>query len=109
MASARWLLLVSLTTTGCVLGVPTAALPRAGVEVRPGLVLPPQEVRAAPAEAAHFAIRPDGSSIEVDARDLVVGAIHMTFDRYRGSLAMEESGGAGRLRLDVDMRSVRTD
>jgi polyisoprenoid-binding protein YceI len=89
---------------GC--GLPAFEVPT--VRSRLALVAP-QAVEAPPEEARRFAIRPEGSLLEVFVKDLVTGPHTLTFTRYRGSLVPEETGGTGTLTLDVDLESVHTD
>jgi polyisoprenoid-binding protein YceI len=103
MANGRWLPLVLLTATGCsgILSPPTVTSRLA--------VIPPQAVGAPPEEARRFAIHPQGSILEVLVNDLATGAHTLTFDSFRGSLVLEERGATGKLTLDVDLRTCRTD
>jgi polyisoprenoid-binding protein YceI len=89
---------------GC--GLPAFEVPTVRSRLAP---VPVQSVDAPPEEARRFAIRPDGSLLEVFVKDLATGPHTLTFTRYRGSLVPEAPGGTGTLTLDVDLRSVRTD
>jgi len=72
-------------------------------------LVPTKAVDTPPDEARRFAVRPDGSILEVYVKDLATGPHTLVFTRFRGSLVPEEPGGTGTLTLDVDLRSVRTD
>jgi polyisoprenoid-binding protein YceI len=89
---------------GC--SLPAFEVPTVGSRLA---LVPTQGVDAPPEEAQRFAIRPDGSILEVFVNDLATGPHTLTFTRFRGSLVPEEPGGTGTLTLDVDLRSVRTD
>jgi polyisoprenoid-binding protein YceI len=104
MALRRWLLLVCLALPAC--GLPVLQPPT--VASRLALV-PTQAVDAPPEEARRFAVRPEGSILEVFVNDLATGPHTLVFTRFRGSLVPEGPGGVGSLTLTVDLRSVRTD
>jgi polyisoprenoid-binding protein YceI len=104
MVTSRWLPLTLLASSSCSL----AAFQPPAVTSRLAL-LPAQAVGAPAEEARRFAIRPEGSLLEVDVNDLATGPHTLVFPRFRGSLVPEGPGGVGSLTLTVDMRGVRTD
>ena len=101
MAPWRWLPLLLSTASACLPVLPAAAPSRIAA-------LAPHAVDAPAEEARHFAIHPEGSNVEIDAVDIVMGPHTLRFTRFRGTLVPEEAGGTGKLTLDVDVRAVRT-
>jgi polyisoprenoid-binding protein YceI len=95
------LLLLLVASSACVPAVPAAAPSRIAV-------LAPHAVGAPAEEARHFAIHPEGSIVEIDAVDMVIGPHTLKFTRFRGTLVPEEAGGTGKLTLDVDLRALGT-
>jgi polyisoprenoid-binding protein YceI len=100
MAPRRWLSLLLLPAS-------SACLPVQPVPSRIA-ALAPRSVDAPTEEARQFAIHPEGSIVEMDAVDVVMGPHTLTFTRFRGTLVPEEAGGTGKLTLDVDVRAVGT-
>jgi polyisoprenoid-binding protein YceI len=102
MAPRRWLpLLLFPASSACLPVQPSAAPPRIDA-------LAPRSVDAPAEEARHLAIHPEGSIVEIDAVDMVMGPHTLRFTRFRGTLVPEEAGGTGKLTLDVDVRALRT-
>jgi polyisoprenoid-binding protein YceI len=96
--------LLFAAVAGC--SLPAFEIPTVGSRLA---LVPTQAVDTPREEAQRFAIRPDGSLLEILGNDLPTGPHTLTFTRFRGSLVPEEPGGTGTLTLDVDLRSLRTD
>jgi polyisoprenoid-binding protein YceI len=102
VASRRWLPFLFLPAASACVPVPPAAAPSRIAAIAPHAVDAPAE------EARRFAIHPEGSIVEIDAVDIVVGPHTLRFNRFRGTLVPEEAGGTGKLTLDVDVRALGT-
>jgi polyisoprenoid-binding protein YceI len=102
MLLGRLVVLLTVATLGCV----QRATLTAPVVVAPAETVNPETMSAASSSATRYVIRPQGSSVEVFAVDIVTGNHTLVFHDFRGSLVVEDPGATGRLTLDVDLRTV---
>lgn len=101
MILGRWAVLLSVATLGCV---------QRATLTTPIVLAPTETVNAASIRASssarRYVIRPQGSSVEVFAVDIVTGNHTLVFHVFRGSLVVEDPAATGRLTLDVDLRTL---